>query len=114
MVMHGGLGKLAYYKPGDKAWTTMDRSYGWFYYVIWYKGQCYALDCRGRILVCEFRGDVDDQLTTARVVASMPDEHREFYNHSYLEDSAGALLVVRKRIKHEMQLINRVDLKFWK
>lgn len=49
MVIHGGIGKLAYYKPADQAWTTIKRWHGWYFDVAWYKGQFHALYCGGRI-----------------------------------------------------------------
>lgn len=46
--------------------------------IVWYKGQLDAIDWQDRIMICQF-----GEPATARVVASMPDEFKEFCGHIY-------------------------------
>ena len=97
MILHGGLSKLGYYKPGDKSWTTIEEWICAYEDVVYCKGLFYALDCCGRIVACDFRGD--DTPTTS-VVAIMPEPIKKLHP-SYIVESNGSLLVVARKIKRE-------------
>ncbi|KAL5788411.1 hypothetical protein ACOSP7_005360 [Xanthoceras sorbifolium] len=86
-------GMLAYYRRGDKVWTTIDTYYGRYFDITHYKGLFYALDCCGRIMVCDIKGD---NLTIAHQVAQVPLKRLRggFLEYGYVVESRGKLLVI--------------------
>ncbi|KAK4835292.1 hypothetical protein QYF36_007937 [Acer negundo] len=94
MVIHGSRGVLAYAKRGDKAWTTIKTWYSSYSDVIYYKGQFYALDCRGCIMLCDVGGDNPME---ARQVADMPYEiFEKYFMDLYIVESGGEFLVISR------------------
>ncbi|KAL5790753.1 hypothetical protein ACOSQ2_005641 [Xanthoceras sorbifolium] len=76
-------GMLAYYRRGDKVWTTIDTYYGRYFDITHYKGLFYALDCCGRIMV-------------SHQVAQVPLKRLRggFLEYGYVVESRGKLLVI--------------------
>ncbi|KAL5814146.1 hypothetical protein ACOSQ4_024787 [Xanthoceras sorbifolium] len=93
MVIYGGIGKLAYFRQGDKVWRTIERWHSCYADIIYYKGQFYAIDHRGRIMVCDVE---EDDSIVARQIANMPIELVAYKTKIYLVESAGTLLVVTR------------------
>ncbi|TXG50526.1 hypothetical protein EZV62_023050 [Acer yangbiense] len=90
MVIHGDKGVLAYSKPGDKAWTTINTWRGKYFDFTFYKGRFYAINSHGKIMACDVRGD---NPTIAQQVANMPD-NIPLCEKVYIVESLGRLLVV--------------------
>ncbi|KAL5855561.1 hypothetical protein ACOSQ4_005363 [Xanthoceras sorbifolium] len=99
MVIQSCRGMLAYYRPGDKVWTTIDTYYGRYFDITHYKGLFYALDCCGRIMVCNIKGD---HPTIAHQVAQVPFKllQRGFLEYGYIVESGGKLLVISREGTH--------------
>ncbi|KAK0586483.1 hypothetical protein LWI29_007793 [Acer saccharum] len=92
MVIYGRKGVLAYSKPGDKAWTTINTWKGKYFDVTYYKGKFYAINSHGEIMACDVRGD---NPTIAQVVANMP-YNIPHWDKAYIVESLGRLLVVMR------------------
>ncbi|XP_044486928.1 putative F-box protein At5g55150 [Mangifera indica] len=88
MVLHEYGGKVAYCKPGDKSWTTMESS--WLNHdITCYKGQYYVINTIGQIMQCDLTTNVLVK------VAQMP--HLKYpQSNLYIMESAGALIVVER------------------
>ncbi|TXG67977.1 hypothetical protein EZV62_009252 [Acer yangbiense] len=97
IVIHGSLGKLAYFRPGDKVWNTIETWSAHYLDVILYKEQIYAIDSDGKIMVCDVKGE---NPTVAHQVAKLPWELyydvTEKFMEAYLIESDGALRVVTR------------------
>ncbi|KAL5747474.1 hypothetical protein ACOSP7_024474 [Xanthoceras sorbifolium] len=91
MVIHGDIGVLAYSKPGDKAWTTIDTWHGMYFDVTYYKGKFYAINSQCQIMACDVGGD---NPTVAQQVASTIEFAPE---KVYIVESSGRLLVVMRK-----------------
>ncbi|PIA65127.1 hypothetical protein AQUCO_00100553v1 [Aquilegia coerulea] len=53
MATYGGFDRLAFFKPGDKAWTSFDSKYRFFLDVIYYRDQFYVVNCDGEVFACD-------------------------------------------------------------
>uniref|UniRef100_A0A5B7ANM9 KIB1-4 beta-propeller domain-containing protein n=1 Tax=Davidia involucrata TaxID=16924 RepID=A0A5B7ANM9_DAVIN len=93
MVIHGALSKLAFHKTGDDAWTTVETRMAQYLDLICYEGQFYAVDCRGRVVVCDVNGPCP---TIAQIVSMMPNGFVRLIEKLYLVESLGKLLVVSR------------------
>ncbi|KAF8412286.1 hypothetical protein HHK36_000247 [Tetracentron sinense] len=100
MVIHGPKIQLAFARPGDEAWTTIEETRPTRYYdVIYYKEKFYAVNSHGVVVVCDVQGPNPTEL---RIIAKMPD----FDTKIYLVESAGALLVVSRYV--DINIVNGV------
>ncbi|KAI8569543.1 hypothetical protein RHMOL_Rhmol02G0286700 [Rhododendron molle] len=90
MVIHGGCGYLGFWKPGDKAWTTIETDKGAFYDITYYNGQFYVVNTAGNIFVCDVWGS---DPTVAHFVGGIPREILRF-KRAYIVESKGEVLVV--------------------
>ncbi|TXG67982.1 hypothetical protein EZV62_009257 [Acer yangbiense] len=97
IVIHGSLGKLAYFRPGDKVWNTIETWSAHYLDVILYKEQIYAIDSDGKIMVCDVKSE---NPTVAHQVAKLPWELyydvTEKFMEAYLIESDGALRFVTR------------------
>ncbi|OMO98640.1 hypothetical protein COLO4_13786 [Corchorus olitorius] len=60
MAIYGEKRELAYYKAGSKTWTKLDEAGSYFDDVLWYKGDFYAVNEYGKVLlVCQPGSDSD-------------------------------------------------------
>ncbi|KAF7151816.1 hypothetical protein RHSIM_Rhsim02G0229700 [Rhododendron simsii] len=90
MVIHGSCGYLGFWKPGDKAWTTIETYQGAFYDITYYNGQFYAVNTTGNIFVCDVWGR---DPTVAHLVGGIPREMLRL-KRAYIVESKGEVLVV--------------------
>lgn len=103
MVLYGDTRKLAYFRPGNKVWNTIN-IYGrelhtMYDDVIYYNNKFYAVNGRGEIIVCDFSGEE----VVGHPVAQVPLDLVEIYNDDmekleklYLVECGEALLVVSR------------------
>ncbi|KAF5185985.1 hypothetical protein FRX31_024430 [Thalictrum thalictroides] len=54
LAIVGEFCQLAFFKPGDKAWTSLDVNYKLVEDIIYYQKQFYFLDFNGRVYSCDF------------------------------------------------------------
>ncbi|KAK3227485.1 hypothetical protein Dsin_007347 [Dipteronia sinensis] len=92
MVIHGDRGVLAYSKPGDKTWTTINTWRGKYFDITYYEERFYAINSHGKIMVCDVRGN---NPTIAQEVANMP-YNIPRWEKAYIVESSGRLLVVTR------------------
>ncbi|KAK4858248.1 hypothetical protein QYF36_013259 [Acer negundo] len=91
------LHSLAYCKPGDKNWTTVNSWEPAFLDVVYYKEKFYAINYFNNIQVCDVRSD---NPTETRQLGNISDEVAELEpERLYMVESEGALLVVMVKIK---------------
>ncbi|KAK4852325.1 hypothetical protein QYF36_022980 [Acer negundo] len=96
VVIYGHLYRLAYSKPGDKAWTIINTWRGRYFDITYHKGQFYAINCKGMVMVFNFNGG--DNPTEAQQVAQLPSALLQYtFEYCYLLESAGALLIVTRQ-----------------
>ncbi|KAK3200007.1 hypothetical protein Dsin_023422 [Dipteronia sinensis] len=92
IVIHGNMGKLAYFRPGDKVWNTIETWSACYLDVILYQEKIYAIDADGNIMVCDVKGE---NPTVAHQVAKLPwepyYEEPTSFSEAYLIESDGAL-----------------------
>ncbi|KAK9221018.1 hypothetical protein WN944_009442 [Citrus x changshan-huyou] len=107
MVICGSERTLAYFKPGQETWITVDTG-NWyrFHDVIYHKGRFYAINWLGYIFVCDFTGHVPNNLI---VVARMSISLLMSSSMLYLVESGGALVVVMRSRANKFQVFE-VDL----
>lgn len=53
MLIHRKLGKLAYARMGDEAWTTIESALGAFEDIAYFSAQFYALTSMEDVKICE-------------------------------------------------------------
>ncbi|KAH7840777.1 hypothetical protein Vadar_021439 [Vaccinium darrowii] len=90
MVIHGVRGFLGFWKPGDKAWTTIETRPCAFMDITYYNDMFYAVNSVGKIFVCDVGGH---DPTVAHVVGAIPYEIVR-KKRSYIVESKGEVLVV--------------------
>ncbi|KAK6932425.1 Domain unknown function DUF295 [Dillenia turbinata] len=56
MIIYDGIGKLAFVKNGDKAWTGIDAPISSCSDIYYYERRFYGVDYQGRIAVCDVHG----------------------------------------------------------
>lgn len=107
MVICGSERRVAYFKPGQETWITVDTG-NWyrFHDVIYHKGRFYAINWLGYIFVCDFTGHVPNNLI---VVARMSISLLMSSSMLYLVESGGALVVVTRSRANKFQVFE-VDL----
>ncbi|KAF8412280.1 hypothetical protein HHK36_000241 [Tetracentron sinense] len=90
MVIHGPNIQLAFARPGDDAWTTIEKTRpGSYFDVIFYKEKFYAVNSLGDVVVYDVQGPNPTEL---QIIAKLPD----FDSNIYLVESSGELLVVSR------------------
>ncbi|KAA8522384.1 hypothetical protein F0562_013255 [Nyssa sinensis] len=94
MVIHGAISKLAFYRRGDNAWTTIETWLSAYSDVIYHEGRFYAIDCWGRIVVCDVNGSCP---TRGQIMPVMPNEFTHSLEKLYLVESLGKLLIVLRQ-----------------
>ncbi|XP_077219028.1 F-box protein SKIP23-like [Tasmannia lanceolata] len=82
--------RLSFYKPGDETWTTLETQWDPFKDVIYYKGQFYAINHRGAVVICNFASSDLPKFT--EIMPAPPFWERN--DKIYLLESAGELLKV--------------------
>ncbi|KAK4858269.1 hypothetical protein QYF36_013620 [Acer negundo] len=100
---------LAYFRPGDKTWTSVYS--GMFHDVVYYKEKFYAINSFNDIHVCDDRSDINPTVT--QKVGNIPCELSELKpDRLYMVESKGALLVVmgRKYYNDHSSWVFSVDL----
>ncbi|KAF8369923.1 hypothetical protein HHK36_032042 [Tetracentron sinense] len=93
MVIYGPRVKLAFAKPGDEGWTTIDTWSSSYADIIYYRERFYAVNFKGHIMVCDVEGP---NPTEASVIARLPEEILGIPCKVYLVESLGKLLVVSR------------------
>uniref|UniRef100_A0A5B7ALQ3 KIB1-4 beta-propeller domain-containing protein n=1 Tax=Davidia involucrata TaxID=16924 RepID=A0A5B7ALQ3_DAVIN len=93
MVIHGACPKLAFHKKGDDAWTTVETRMAQYFDVIYYEGLFHAVDCQGRVVVCDVNGPCP---TIAQIVSVMARGFVDLIENLYLVESLGKLLIVSR------------------
>ncbi|PIA49844.1 hypothetical protein AQUCO_01300530v1 [Aquilegia coerulea] len=93
MAIYGGIFSLAFFKPGDKTWTSPDFEDANMDDVIQFNDQFYVVDCQGFVFSC----DVTQPHPELVKVASPP-SYQAFSMKKYLVDSFGDLLQISKEI----------------
>ncbi|XP_077219442.1 F-box protein SKIP23-like [Tasmannia lanceolata] len=82
--------RLSFYKPGNETWTTVETPWEPFADVICYRGQFYAINHFGVVVLCDF---ASSDLPKFTVVMPEP-PYRGRNDKVYLVESAGELLKV--------------------
>ncbi|KAF6154542.1 hypothetical protein GIB67_027815 [Kingdonia uniflora] len=93
MAMYGRFSELAFCKPGDDAWTTIDQKNYSFNDVVFYRDEFYAVDHIGIVVAVDIRCC----RPKVRLVAPSPPEDRGY--KMYLVESLGELLQVRRVLR---------------
>lgn len=89
VVIDGG--QLKFWKPGEKAWTSIETPRGRINDIAYCKGQFYAVGWK-KIFVCDIGGP-DVTTVTAQVVGAIPIEILET-NEPFIVESNGEVLIV--------------------
>lgn len=90
MAIYGSCRDLAYYRKGDKVWTTIDTPGTTYGDIIYYRNNFYGVNYRGQIMICHHSN-------RPREVAKMPISIFEKNRMQlYLVESGGELLVVSR------------------
>ncbi|KAF8412272.1 hypothetical protein HHK36_000233 [Tetracentron sinense] len=97
MVIHSEKSKLAFARPGDKTWTTINSRFARFSDVAFFRGQFYAINLSGAVVACDIEGP---NPAKARLVAKASRKLIGFYmklrRNLYIVESSGELLVVSR------------------
>ncbi|XP_031284794.1 F-box protein SKIP23-like [Pistacia vera] len=72
MIIYGGTGKLAYFRPGDKAWNILDLEYGYFWDVVYYHGRFYAINSLSELKTYHISSGKDNTSTKVEKVSQLP------------------------------------------
>ncbi|KAF5200698.1 Nadph--cytochrome p450 reductase, partial [Thalictrum thalictroides] len=91
MAIYGEIRFLAIASPGDEAWTSVKCSRSNYQDIIFFKGQFYAISCRGMLRVCE----VNTPQPKTTDFASPPD-NVDACNRFYLVELSGDLCMVER------------------
>ncbi|XP_058211427.1 putative F-box protein At5g55150 [Rhododendron vialii] len=92
MVIYGGRGWLGFWRPGYKAWTTIETRLAAFYDIVYYNGRFYGADAAGSIFACDVGGPNE---TVARFVGKIPHKFLIDKRPYIVASEAGLLMVVR-------------------
>ncbi|TXG50456.1 hypothetical protein EZV62_022980 [Acer yangbiense] len=93
MIIYGGCGDIAYCRPGHEKWTTIETGGLTFFDMTYFKGTVYAIDCKGRIIACDLRGDYP----IAKQVTELPQKLlKKACDYLYILESSGELLVISR------------------
>ncbi|KAK3231729.1 hypothetical protein Dsin_003610 [Dipteronia sinensis] len=96
MIIYDSFGKLAYAKPGDKTWT---RIVGISYAdVTYYKGKYYAIDANYIITAIDVTSDNPSMIQVTQI--QQLSTFRWDYERLYILESAGALVVVVRKLEN--------------
>ncbi|KAF8412288.1 hypothetical protein HHK36_000249 [Tetracentron sinense] len=97
MVIHGPNIQLAFARPGDEAWTTIEETRPARYFdVIYYKEKFYAVNSLGVVVVCDVQGP---NPTDLQIIAKAPKKLLAGCPRKiYLVESSGTLLVVSRYV----------------
>lgn len=90
MVICGEKSRLAFWRPGDKLWTTIVTRDGSFCDVTYYKGQFYGVNYESQVFRCDVGGP---DPTLARHVGGISGVN-DGGKRAYIVELAGRLLVV--------------------
>ncbi|KAF5205715.1 F-box protein skip23 [Thalictrum thalictroides] len=93
MAINASLRKLAFAKPGDEAWTSIDCPASWYFDAVFFDGQFYAFNGNGDLVVCE----INKPHPKATKIASPPEDIR-LSNRYYLVEMLGVLHLVERGI----------------
>uniref|UniRef100_A0A2N9G123 Uncharacterized protein n=1 Tax=Fagus sylvatica TaxID=28930 RepID=A0A2N9G123_FAGSY len=96
MVIYGQHGKLAFTRPGYKAWIDIKSSRHGYADIVFYKGKFYAVDFNGVTVVCCFDGN---KKARAKAIVPAPEGiNMNIQRHiqKYIVESSGDLLLVSR------------------
>ncbi|KAF6156735.1 hypothetical protein GIB67_033204 [Kingdonia uniflora] len=96
MTIYGAQNKLAFTKPGDKQWTTVEHEHKCFNDLIYYKGEFYAVDGEGTVIACNIKNHSQPKV---RKVASPPPDGP--YRKNYIVESLGELFQIRRVLEFD-------------
>ncbi|KAA8523623.1 hypothetical protein F0562_010046 [Nyssa sinensis] len=94
-VIHCNKHKMAFCKPGDQKWTTLEAPRTTYSDAIFFRGEFYATDGRGNVLHCELNPNPRATQIAPPPIAPF------FLDEKYLVESAGEFLMVRRSIEWE-------------
>ncbi|KAI8569553.1 hypothetical protein RHMOL_Rhmol02G0287200 [Rhododendron molle] len=108
MVIYKGYKSLCFWKPGEKAWTTI-KTRGYFLTdITYYKGQFYSISLGGTIFVCNVWGR---DPTVAKIVGHTFPDITSPSERPYIVESEGELLLVVFDYRTNEFRVFKVDLK---
>lgn len=93
MINQGTPHTLAYWKPGKKAFITVETREARYADVTWHDGQFYGVDVAGNVVIFDFRGGLEP--TTGRVVQGVPSQFI-CGMQLYIVHSLGELFVITR------------------
>ncbi|KAF6156751.1 hypothetical protein GIB67_033220 [Kingdonia uniflora] len=96
MTIYGAQNKLAFTKPGDKQWTTVEHEHKCFNDLIYYKGEFYAVDGEGTVIACNIKNHSQPKV---RKVAPPPADGP--YRKNYIVESLGELFQIRRVLEFD-------------
>ncbi|PIA42832.1 hypothetical protein AQUCO_02000347v1 [Aquilegia coerulea] len=92
IAIHSELRRLSFAKPGDEAWTYIESSYGGYQDAIFFRGQFYAINSKGVLVICE----IDAPHPKTIDFAFPPEDIGIFGNRFYLIEMSGELLLIER------------------
>ncbi|KAK6945158.1 Domain unknown function DUF295 [Dillenia turbinata] len=96
MIIYDGIGKLAFARNGDKAWTGIDAPISCCSDIYYHDGQFYGVDYAGRIVACDVQGP---NPSAGYVISRIPPDLGAMVGYKfYLAEWCGKLLVIHRFI----------------
>ncbi|KAF5746152.1 F-box protein SKIP23-like [Tripterygium wilfordii] len=105
MGIYGDLGHLAFCREGDQRWTLVHQQDEliFFYDVVYWKGNFYAVDSAGTLVVCDLEGPVPK----FRII--LTPQPAIIGDKNYLVVSGDVLLLVSRRLKSCFRNVNSIN-----
>ncbi|PIA56631.1 hypothetical protein AQUCO_00700767v1 [Aquilegia coerulea] len=94
MAIHYFMRKVAFARPGDASWTTLQLPQDLIDDIIFYKNKFYAVNCLGVVMVFVIGDGLDSPKAT--VIAKLPKTSSK--DRKYIVECSGELLVLVKSV----------------